>query len=131
MSLQKQQHTDKIDGVSATAAESSRTLTLNVTSASSVGFGIALDWVAATSVSWKLYKSTDGGATYFRVPSISIVSGVGTVNDYSPDNAVSGDESWCVDLNVENATHCRIIVAATGGGATDLLTVTACSSSWS
>jgi len=130
MSLQKQQHGTIIDGVAANAAAASRTTTLNVASASSVGFGVAISWAAASSIDVQLYKSADGGSNYERVGSIAIAAGTGTVSDYTASKAVTADDTMWIDLDVTNATHVQIIVGATGGGASDLLTVRACSSSW-
>ena len=131
MSLQQQQRGSIIDGIAASAAEASRTAICNVASADSIGFGIDLAWVAATAITVQLFKSADGGVTYQRVPSLDISSGTGTASDYTVSKGVSATDTLWVDLGVGNATHVKIIVGATGGGATDLITVKACSSSWS
>ena len=131
MSLQKNKHGTVIDGIAANAAEASRTAVIDVHSASSIGFDVSLVWAAASALTVQLYKSADGGVTYARVPSIAVASGTGTLSDYTASLAVSADDSTYLDLDVSNATHCMIIVGATGGGASDLISVRACSSSWS
>ena len=131
MSLQQQQHGAIIDGVAANAAEASRTAVCLVKSASEIGFGISLTWGAATALTVQLFKSADDGNTYQRVPSLDILSGTGTASDYTVSKAVTATDTLWVDTGVGNATHVKIIVAATSGGAGDLITVVACSSSWS
>lgn len=130
MSLQKETVAVTIDGVAANAEESSRTQEVRTRHASSVGFGIDLTRVAASAISVTLYKSADG-TNYERVPSLEIDTGAGTASDYTITKTVTGNDTLWVDLDCENCLKVKIIVSATGGGATDLITVRPCTSSWS
>jgi hypothetical protein len=130
MSLQKETAPVTISGVAANAAEASRTQEVSTRFASQVGFGISLTRVAATAINVALYKSANG-TDYHRVSSLAIDTGTGTASDYSVSKTVSGDDTLWVDLACEDAVSVKIIVSTTAGGATDLLTVRPCTSSWS
>jgi len=125
MPWEVEQYGTKLDGVAANAAEASRTVEIDVADREEILFVFGLVWAAASAMTVQLYKSADGGTTYGRVESIAITAGTGTASDYTVNNAVSGNETIAVDLNVRNCTHVKAIFGATGGGASDLLTVQA------
>jgi hypothetical protein len=117
-----------IDGVSATAAEASRTLSIPVLRAKTVRmtYSLARDGAStATHMTAQFYTSVDGGLTWGRVPSFSVAGGVGNASDYTVSNPVTGSESMDLVMNVEAATDFKVVFAITGGVAADLVTVSA------
>lgn len=115
-----------IDAVAANAAEASRTAEINCINTEFLGLGISIDWAAASALNAQLYKSPDGGTTWYHVHSISVSAGTGTLSEYTATHAVTADDSYYLDLDVRNCTDVKVVLSATGGGATDLLTCQVC-----
>jgi len=79
--------------------------------------------VAATALTVDLYTSVDGGTTYGRVQSIAVSAGVGVLSDYTPTRTESANMSLDLQIDTRGATHAKVVLSATAGGATDLLTL--------
>jgi len=114
-----------LSGVASNAAEASRTCEINVEHAESITFVYSLSWVAATAMTAQFYLSPDDKTTYGRVMSVAVSAGAGVSSDYSWSHDVTASDAVAITVDCRNATHIKGIFAATGGGATDLITVVA------
>lgn len=117
-----------LSSVAANAAAASRTITLSdLSRARKVGIGISLVRVAGTVITLTVWKSGDGGTTWFKVPALSS-QGDGSFEalDYSAFKNVSADDSAWFTFDVEDANALKYLVAVTSGGATDLISSQAC-----
>ena len=116
----------QIDGVACTAAEASRTVTADVTKASSIGFTFALARHIASWMTVQFWLSHDGGTTYGRVVSKDIAAGEATTSDYTEKHTLTNETTEALECSMEcqAATHCKAIFAASGDNL-DLITVTA------
>ena len=126
MGLQKNLHV-LLDGVAANAAEASRTAEVNVINSASIGFSMSTTRVAHTAISMTIFKSADGGTTYARVPSVAVSAGAGTASDYTVTKTTAVSDTLWIDTGCESCTNVRVVCSATAGGATDLITLKACS----
>jgi len=130
MAIFKHLFPNTISSVAATAAEASRSATIDVRTlgAESVGFAIKLTRVAGTALVATIWKSADGGSTSARVPSMSTASGAATANDYTVTKSIStsGEHTMWQDVPCLNCTHVKLVVGVTGGGTSDLISVDAC-----
>lgn len=113
-----------VDGVAANAAAALRTATLDVIRFAQLAVVIDLSQSAATALTMTMAASVDGGTTYGDVQSMSVSSGTGTLSDMTWTKAVSGDVTITLDLPVVAYSNVQLVFAATGGGASDLITVT-------
>ena len=128
MACEKSRKGAVIDGVAANAAESERTAIIDARVADNIGLSVEITQSAASAVSAAIYKSANNGASFARVPSISISSGAGTARDYTLTKAITGSDTVWMDIDTRNCDYVKVIVSATGGGASDLLTVYAIAS---
>ena len=122
-----------MDAVLATADASARTVEIafednhgnSVRSAEVIRFTAILDYTAATALAFAAYTSLNGGDNWGRVEASNLAaSGVGTLVDYVPTKASgSGDLSIDLQFDVRCCTHFKITLTATGGGASDKLSL--------
>jgi len=116
-----------LDGVAANAAEALRTVSVTFDEIESVRCTVALDHTAASALTVQVYRGhvdDDGAVQYGLVQSGALASGTSTLSDYTLSKSVSGDVSieigpfWTGD-----SKGIRFVVAATGGGASDLISL--------
>jgi len=125
----KWRHGTKLDGVAATAAETSRTveITDGMEDATSAGIGVSLAWSSGTAIVVTVWKSADVGSTWYKVPALSSL-GDGSFDalDYSVTKSVVGDDSLWIDVDARNCNALKYVVEVSGGGAGDLITSQVC-----
>ena len=122
-----------LSAVALNAAQAARTLDIKLglsTSPGSIEFvivGVDYTFSAATDVRADVYGSLDGGATYKRLQSSSVASGLDTLSDYIVRKVTgSANQSFAFTLAVDGCTDLRCIFSGSGSpGAGDLITVQA------
>jgi len=85
---------------------------------------VDVDWVAATSVTMTVEGRETTSGNWQVKQSIQIVSGAGTLSDYTPSKAVTADKSYkglWLDINDE---FLRIKFPVAAGATTDTVTAT-------
>ena len=112
--------------VPANAAEALRTVIVDVTKGSSVGFSFALARHIGNAM-WVQYRlSHDGGTTYGDVVSKSVTDGLAIAKDYSEWFSLLAETAKSMETSFEcqAATHVKAIFGINGGDELDLITVT-------
>jgi uncharacterized membrane-anchored protein len=114
-----------LSSVAANAAEASRTVIVDATKASSVGFTFSLARGIGNAM-WVQYRlSHDQGATYGDVVSKSVTDGLAVAKDYSEWFALLAETAKSMETSIEcqAATHVKAIFGVNGGDGADLITV--------
>lgn len=118
-----------LDGIACNAAAAARTITLPLgsTMARAEVF-VYFTYAAATSVSFTPTCSMDSGTTYANYTSRSCSSGTCTVSEMVDSNSTGGAD-FDVKLVYDTAAcdNFKLVIACTGGGASDTFIVQAAS----
>ena len=116
-----------LNGVAGNAAAALRTFTINTGTFVKTTLQVDYVWTAGTAVTMTCSGSLNQGASYGRVTSTSVAAGTGTVTPYTDSRAVTASENFLLEYDVRTYDRLQCVVAVTGGGADDTITVYASS----
>ena len=112
-----------LTAVAANAAASARTLTIDTRQVDKLGICLTLTRIAATALTLTALFRAHAGGAQAKVGTITISGGTITFADGTWTKAVSGNDSMALELPCLPFAEVELVMAATGGGATDLLTL--------
>lgn len=116
-----------LNGVAATASSGARTATFTVGGYSRLTISFSIVRVAATAITMTCSASTDHGAIFNVIADQTISSGTGTLVAHTWSYAVSASGGVIIDIGTGSYDSVSCTFGATGGGSSDLLTVSAIS----
>lgn len=111
-----------LTAVAGNAAEALRTIIQDVQDAESFTCCLQLTYDAATAFVVTPWVSCDQGTTYSREDSIAVSGGVGTLSSYYTTKATEGaDCTIAYGRECKSISSIKLVVSATGGGASDVI----------
>jgi hypothetical protein len=114
-----------LTNVPANAAAAARTLTLNTREVTQLSLVVNLTRVAATDVSITMRVQLLGSTLWGAQHALSIAAGTVTLSPATYVRAVAGDAEILIEMPVSRYGAVEFVFVATGGGATDLISVAA------
>ena len=116
-----------LSAVAANAVAATRTFTVTNTGGSG-GMLILwanFTWSAASAVTMTCSASNDAGATLYALQDGATAAGVQTLTDAVKSKAVTASKKWPMRFDILGFSFVSCVYAATGGGASDLMTMRA------
>ena len=115
-------YTSELDDIAANAAESARTLTLDVSNMRQLAIAASLTYNSATDLRMQVKYRVKPSGILVTQQSIAVDAGVGTLSDYYVAKATGGaNVAIGIDMPVDAYDEVQLIFSATGGGAADLI----------
>lgn len=114
-----------INGIAATASAANRTAVFNIGGLAKLSISFSVSRSTATAITMTCNASTDQGTTFVAVADQTVSAGVGTLVAHTWSYAVSASGGVQIDVGVGSYDFLQCVFAATGGGSSDLLTVSA------
>jgi hypothetical protein len=114
-----------LTNVPANAAAASRTMTLKTVEAKHLALVVNLKHVAASAITITVRSRVVAGGLWGRTHSLAIAAGTVTLSPVTYSLAVAADTELAIEIPVPSWVEVQIVIGATGGGATDLISAQA------
>lgn len=113
-----------LDGVSLTASAATRTFTVTDCGGySRVTFHVDYTRVSASALTFELFGSANQGESYGHIKSVSVVSGIGTMDDFIWTEPVTASTTVLIDTGIGVYDAIKLLIGSTGAAAGDLVTM--------